>query len=56
VEKTTWEDGLKKTIDWYMSTKVDDYWTADLDLALRPHPVVFNQTPVASTGTPNFLV
>jgi hypothetical protein len=38
-----------------MDTKVDSYWTADLDLALRPHPVVFNQSTVG-TGAASFLV
>jgi hypothetical protein len=55
VENTTWEEGLKTTIDWYMDTNVDSYWTADLDLALRPHPVVFNQSAISS-GAASFLV
>ncbi len=39
-EKTTWEDGLKKTIDWYLNTKINEYWIGDVDTALQPHPVV----------------
>lgn len=39
-EKTTWEEGLKKTIDWYLATKCDQYWKGDIEVALQPHPVV----------------
>lgn len=34
-EKTSWEDGLKKTMDWY--TINPDYW-GDVTGALLPHP------------------
>lgn len=34
-EKTTWEDGLKRTMEWY--TKNPDYW-GDVSGALLPHP------------------
>ena len=40
VEKTTWEDGLKRTIEWYLATKANEYWVGDVELALQPHPVV----------------
>eukprot|EP00877_Chromochloris_zofingiensis_P000375 jgi/Chrzof1/10338/Cz04g38120.t1 len=39
-EATTWEEGLRKTIDWYLNTKCDVYWQGDLESALRPHPVL----------------
>ncbi|XP_051115046.1 trifunctional UDP-glucose 4,6-dehydratase/UDP-4-keto-6-deoxy-D-glucose 3,5-epimerase/UDP-4-keto-L-rhamnose-reductase RHM1-like [Andrographis paniculata] len=34
-ERTTWEEGLKKTIDWY--TNNPDWW-GDVSSALLPHP------------------
>ncbi|VFQ84177.1 unnamed protein product [Cuscuta campestris] len=34
-EGTTWEDGLRKTVDWY--TKNPDWW-GDVSGALLPHP------------------
>nr|GMD33302.1 trifunctional UDP-glucose 4,6-dehydratase/UDP-4-keto-6-deoxy-D-glucose 3,5-epimerase/UDP-4-keto-L-rhamnose-reductase RHM1 [Ipomoea batatas]GMD37128.1 trifunctional UDP-glucose 4,6-dehydratase/UDP-4-keto-6-deoxy-D-glucose 3,5-epimerase/UDP-4-keto-L-rhamnose-reductase RHM1 [Ipomoea batatas] len=34
-ERTTWEEGLKKTIEWY--TKNPDWW-GDVSGALVPHP------------------
>lgn len=34
-ERTKWEDGLKKTLDWYK--KNTDYW-GDISGALLPHP------------------
>lgn len=34
-EKTTWEEGLKKTMEWYMNNP--DYW-GDVSGALLPHP------------------
>ena len=38
-EKTSWEDGLKKTIDWYLNTDMESYWkAADIQTALQPHP------------------
>ncbi|MEW5306394.1 MAG: hypothetical protein WDW38_007332 [Sanguina aurantia] len=40
VERTGWEEGLKKTIEWYMSTTSSDYWKGDIEVALQPHPVV----------------
>lgn len=39
-ERTTWEEGLKKTIEWYLHTGCDDYWKGDIEQALKPHPVV----------------
>ncbi|KAH0651334.1 hypothetical protein KY285_031459 [Solanum tuberosum] len=34
-EKTTWEEGLKKTMDWYVNNP--DWW-GDVSGALLPHP------------------
>ncbi|PNH06230.1 putative rhamnose biosynthetic enzyme 1 [Tetrabaena socialis] len=40
-ESTGWEEGLKKTIDWYMGLKnMETYWAGDVEMALKPHPVV----------------
>jgi hypothetical protein len=39
-EEVSWEDGLRKTIDWYLSTNCGDYWQGDLEAALRPHPLL----------------
>ncbi|KAF8055288.1 RHM1 [Scenedesmus sp. PABB004] len=51
-EETTWEEGLRKTIDWYMATKCDEYWCGDLESALRPHPVLLgsNLAPTMPGG------
>lgn len=27
-EKTNWEDGLRKTVDWYLKNATRDYWCA----------------------------
>lgn len=50
-ERTTWEEGLRKTISWYMETKCDEYWQGDLESALRPHPVLIGTslTPTVPT-------
>jgi len=39
-EEVCWEDGLKRTIDWYLNTISKDYWMGDIEAALQPHPVV----------------
>lgn len=39
-ERTSWEEGLKKTIDWFMATNPNEYWKGDVEEALKPHPVV----------------
>ncbi|GFH28095.1 NAD(P)-bd_dom domain-containing protein [Haematococcus lacustris] len=39
-ERTSWEDGLKRTIEWYLATNCNDYWKGDVEAALQPHPVV----------------
>ncbi|KAL3156825.1 Rhm1p [Trebouxia sp. C0009 RCD-2024] len=38
-EKYCWEEGLKKTVDWYLKHGLDSYWEhGDVEVALRPHP------------------
>ena len=51
-EVVAFEDGLKKTIEWYLGTKCEDYWVGDIETALQPHPVM----PLASQtlNTPCF--
>ena len=38
VEKTSWEDGLKKTIDWYLEHGFESRWVGDVERALAAHP------------------
>ncbi|GLC33613.1 Rhm1p [Pleodorina starrii] len=48
-ERTTWEEGLKKTVDWYVGLKnMDDYWAGDIEMALRPHPIVVQNAATSS--------
>ena len=48
-EKTTWEEGLKKTVDWYVKTPVA-YWDhGSAETALDPHPTA--QTAVKRKET-----
>lgn len=49
-ERTTWDKGLRKTIDWYLSTKCDEYWQGDLEAALRPHPVLIGTQVTPAPG------
>ncbi len=40
-EKTSWEEGLAKTIEWYTGKDIESYWAADdIEKALQPHPVL----------------
>ena len=40
-EKTSWEEGLEKTIQWYTGKNIDSYWAPDdIEKALQPHPVL----------------
>jgi hypothetical protein len=40
-EKTTWEEGLKKTVDWYLKNGFGEYWdNGNVEAALQPHPVM----------------
>eukprot|EP01023_Acetabularia_acetabulum_P021898 TRINITY_DN21636_c0_g1_i1.p1 TRINITY_DN21636_c0_g1~~TRINITY_DN21636_c0_g1_i1.p1 ORF type:complete len:360 (-),score=79.21 TRINITY_DN21636_c0_g1_i1:967-2046(-) len=41
VEKTPWEVGLQKTVDWYLKCDVNSYWeSAEIEGALQPHPTI----------------
>lgn len=51
-ESVTWEEGLKKTIDWYLATNCEEYWQGDLEAALRPHPLLVGSS---LTGDPTRL-
>jgi UDP-glucose 4,6-dehydratase len=37
-EKVTWEEGLKKTINWYLENGFGSRWVGDVDAALAAHP------------------
>ena len=51
-ERTTWEGGLRQTVDWYLTHGFKDYWDkADVEAALEPHPIIHPQTLLA-LGTP----
>lgn len=40
-EHTTWEEGLKKTVDWYLKHANREYWMhGDMELALDAHPTL----------------
>jgi UDP-glucose 4,6-dehydratase len=40
-ERTPWEEGLRKTIDWYLTHANRDYWMhGDMELALDAHPTL----------------
>lgn len=43
-QKTKWEDGLKKTMEWYVR---NPNWWGDVSLALHPHP---RMLPVSGMG------
>ncbi|PSC70591.1 GDP-L-fucose synthase 2 [Micractinium conductrix] len=51
-EQTPWEEGLKKTVDWYLKHAKREYWThGDMELALDAHPTL--QVPyMGSTAVP----
>lgn len=40
-ERTSFEDGLKKTIHWYLDNKNKNYWdNGNVEAALKPHPTL----------------
>lgn len=40
-EKTSWEDGLRKTVDWYLKNGSGRYWdNGDVERALDAHPTL----------------
>ena len=53
-ESTSWEDGLRKTVDWYLKHDMDNYWkAADIRIALQPHPTDAT-SPLKATAPTNF--
>jgi len=51
-ERTSWESGLRQTVDWYLTHGFKDYWDrADVEAALAPHPIIHPQTLLA-LGSP----
>ena len=43
-ERTSWEVGLKKTVEWYLAHGFDNYWNMrDVEQALAPHPVMHSK-------------
>lgn len=53
VERTAWEDGLKRTIEWYLSTEGKSYWAGEIEGALEAHPIV--PASVGALSTPFVL-
>ncbi|WIA14780.1 hypothetical protein OEZ85_003264 [Tetradesmus obliquus] len=51
-EHVSWEEGLRKTIDWYLNTTCSEYWQGELEAALKAHPVLvgtnIKPTPVVA--------
>jgi UDP-glucose 4,6-dehydratase len=46
VERTSWEEGLKRTIDWYLKHGFSSYWEhGDVEAALAAHPKAPNTAP-----------
>mmetsp|Transcript_35001 Transcript_35001/g.89530 ORF Transcript_35001/g.89530 Transcript_35001/m.89530 type:complete len:185 (+) Transcript_35001:782-1336(+) len=40
-ESTPWEEGLKKTVDWYLYNGFAGYWAeSEVELALQAHPTM----------------
>ena len=37
-EETNWEEGLAKTINWYLEHGFGSWWVGDVDAALAAHP------------------
>ena len=43
-ESTSWEAGLKKTVEWYLAHGFNNYWdTGDVEQALAPHPIMHSK-------------
>jgi UDP-glucose 4,6-dehydratase len=41
VERTSWEEGLRRTVDWYLKHGFASYWdNGSVEAALQPHPVL----------------
>ncbi|VFQ60432.1 unnamed protein product [Cuscuta campestris] len=54
-EKTSWEEGLKQTLEWYK--KHPDWW-GDVTAALHPHPSISTTIPLHDYNRPGlkFLI
>ena len=51
-ERTTWQEGLRQTVDWYLAHGFKDYWDkSDVEAALEAHPIIHPQT-LLSLGSP----
>ena len=46
-EQVTWEEGLKKTIDWFLEHGKPEYWdNGKIEAALAAHPTLQQSTAV----------
>ena len=36
--QVSWDEGLRRTIDWYCSRDVNEHWEAGVEHVLIPHP------------------
>eukprot|EP00891_Asterochloris_glomerata_P003630 jgi/Astpho2/3630/Aster-06921 len=47
-ERTRWEDGLRRTVEWYLEHGFQAFWdNGDVEAALQPHPIIHPQTMLA---------
>lgn len=43
-ERTRWEDGLRRTVEWYLEHGFQAFWdNGDVEAALQPHPIIHPQ-------------
>ena len=50
-ERTSWHDGLRATVDWYLGRGLKDYWDGgDVEAALAPHPIIRPHTWPSGPG------
>ena len=48
-ERTQWEDGLKRTVEWYLEHGFQAFWdNGDVEAALQPHPIIHPQVGSAA--------
>ena len=48
-ERTPWEDGLKRTVEWYLKHGFQAFWdNGDVEAALQPHPIIHPQVGSAA--------
>jgi UDP-glucose 4,6-dehydratase len=49
-ERTPWEEGLQKTVQWYLDHGFQEFWdNGDVEAALHPHPIIHPQAEQMST-------